>query len=406
MKLKSFVIIYIVALMVVFRPLAMYAQEGIEPTEVEELLAIDSLEVSEYKNLRFSILGGPGYTPDYGFLVGGSALITFDMPNMKGYERRSVLPAAFSLSFGKGVSLSLVVRPQLFIKQDNIRVTGEFIYSNLSSNYYGVGYEQNKSVERGEATTQYFNSQIRVNPILLFRLAKSDWFLGPMFHLQYDKLTDPSQGVVEDLNYIAVGGDESGYTTLNNGLGLSVSYDSRDIPANAYTGIYLDFKAGVYGKYLGGEYNYQVVQFKYRQYVQLSQRTTGRTLAWSVYSDNTFGDTPFVRLSTVGSPFDLRGYYQGQYRDNSAHVAMVEYRHKFHADPVNFFSKLYNRLGFVTWAGVGLLGPAPLDIEGVLPNYGAGLRIEVQPRMNFRIDIGHSPIEKQSLVYFNMTESF
>lgn len=29
------------------------------------------------RNLHYNILGGPSYTPDFGFLVGGSALMTF-----------------------------------------------------------------------------------------------------------------------------------------------------------------------------------------------------------------------------------------------------------------------------------------------------------------------------------------
>ncbi|MFR9602573.1 MAG: BamA/TamA family outer membrane protein [Rikenellaceae bacterium] len=395
-----------ILLISLFAPQSIYAQEGVEPTEVDELMAADSVELEEYKNLRFSILGGPGYTPDYGFLVGGSALITFDMPGMKGFERRSVLPVAFSLSFSKSVSVSFLVRPQLFLKGDQIRIMGDYIYSNLSSNYYGVGFTHNKSVIRDEQTTQYFYSQVKVNPIVLFRLGTSDWFLGPMAHLQYDKLTDPAQGIIDDADYIAVGGDANGYSTLENGVGFALNFDSRDIPANAFGGMYFDIRGMIYGDYLGGEHNFQTFQFKYRQYVQLSTQTTGRTLAWSVSSDNVFGDAPFTRLSMIGSPFDLRGYYQGQYRDNSAHIAMVEYRHKFHAQPVNFWSKLYNRLGYVVWSGVGLMGPSPFEIEGVLPNYGAGLRIEVQPRMNFRLDAGRSPLEKQTLIYFNMTEAF
>ena len=35
------------------------------------------------------------------------------------------------------------------------------------------------------------------------------------------------------------------------------------------------------------------------------------------------------------------------------------------------------------------MGPTPGKIEGVLPNLGLGLRIEVQPRMNVRLDFGH-----------------
>ncbi len=405
--IKSVVVATLVGLLMVSAPQTLSAQETQETTqETQETQEEETKETKERKNLRFSIIGGPGYTPDYGFLVGGSSLFTFDMPGMRGYQKRSVVPLAFSLSFSKSVSLSFLIRPQLFIADDNIRVKGEFIYSNLTGNYYGVGYTTNTNTQRGSTTTQYFNSQINLNPIVVFRVAQSNWFVGPTYHLQRDKLTDPSQGVIDDPDYIKAGGTSSGLIAFNSGIGFSAGFDSRDIPSNAYRGIYFDVKGIAYGEYFGGESQYQLLELDYRQYVQLSKRKQGRTLAWTLYSENIFGDAPFTRLATVGSPFDLRGYYQGQYRDKSAHVAMVEYRHEFHAEGASFWSKAANRLGFVTWMGTGLLGPSPFKIEGVLPNYGAGLRIEVQPRMNFRIDVGHSPIDNQTLFYMNMTEAF
>ena len=54
----------------------------------------------------------------------------------------------------------------------------------------------------------------------------------------------------------------------------------------------------------------------------------------------------------------------------------------------------------------GFMGPTMGKIEGVLPNYGVGLRIEVQPRMNVRLDLGKNTVNDQTLFYFNMTEAF
>ncbi len=386
--------------------LAQETQESSQETTQESQKPQEKKKDKKDKNLKFSIIGGPGYTPDYGFLVGGSSLFTFDMPGMKGSKKRSVVPLAFSLSFSNKVSASFLIRPQLYIADDNIRVKGEYIYSNLAGNYYGVGYSTNSTIERGSTTTLYFNSQVNINPIVVFRVAQSNWFIGPTYHLQRDHMQDPSQGIIDDPDYINAGGTSNGLILLNSGIGFSGGFDSRDIPSNAYSGIYFDVKGIAYGNYFGGDSQYQLLEIDYRQYVQLSKSKTGRTLAWTLYSENLFGDVPFTRMATVGSAFDLRGYYQGQYRDKSAHLAMMEYRHKFHAEPVNFWSKAANRLGFAVWMGTGLLGPSPFKIEGVLPNYGAGLRIEVQPRMNFRIDVGHSPIDNQTLFYMNMTEAF
>ena len=71
-----------------------------------------------------------------------------------------------------------------------------------------------------------------------------------------------------------------------------------------------------------------------------------------------------------------------------------------------WLKRMLNHIGFVAWTGCGFMGPTPGKIEGVLPNYGVGLRIEVQPRMNVRLDLGKNTVNNQTLFYFNMTEAF
>lgn len=66
------------------------------------------------RNLHYNILGGPSYTPDFGLLVGGSALMTFRMNPSDTTQRRSIVPMAIALMFKGG--LNLMTKPQLFFK--------------------------------------------------------------------------------------------------------------------------------------------------------------------------------------------------------------------------------------------------------------------------------------------------
>ena len=162
----------------------------------------------------------------------------------------------------------------------------------------------------------------------------------------------------------------------------------------------------MYEKFLGSDTRFYRMELDYRQYLNVGKR---RVLAWTVQSKHTFGkdeNIPLNKYVLTGTPFDLRGYYQGQYRDKSSHLAMVEYRHMFNTDKSNWIRKVINRLGFVAWGGCGFMGPNPGKIDGVLPNAGLGLRIEVQPRMNVRLDLGRDFTNRQNLFYFNMTEAF
>ncbi len=399
MNMRSFPGYCIIILLIFFKVSPLKSQE--------KLSGSDSIKTAKTeKNLRFSILGGPGYTPDFGFLLGGSALFTFRTDANDHELQRSVVPMAFAITFGNGVGFSMVSRPQLYFNQDRFRITGQFIFKMSGDNYYGVGFKTNNETPRGEQTSLFQSRSFQFNPVFLFRIKQSDFFIGPVVNFTYDIMEDPSRGVWNDPSYIAQGGDSTGYNAIDAGAGINLSYDTRDVPSNAYNGIFLDFRASISPVFLGNNSTTGLVSIDYRQYVSLKKLGKRKVLAWSVNSRNAFGDVPITRLPFLGSPFDLRGYYLGQYRDKSAQFILAEYRHMFNTSQTGFWSRLAGRLGLAAWTGAGFMGPKISKIEGVLPNYGAGLRIELQPRMNFRLDIGRSPLEKQFLLYFNMTESF
>ncbi|MGL4518579.1 MAG: BamA/TamA family outer membrane protein [Phocaeicola sp.] len=355
------------------------------------------------RNFRYSILGGPGYTPDFGFVIGGSLLSTFKTDPSDSTLLRSVMPLAFALTFGEKLGFNLMLNPQFYFKGDRFRLTGRIAVKNASDNYYGVGFEKNSTTERGTETTGYYLSQFQVNPVASFRIKETPLFVGPMVDWVYDKMGSVSPGVAADKEYQAQRGDSTGLSTMSTTVGLVASYDTRDVPANPYNGLFLELKAGYAPTFLGSDFGFGQLSLDYRQFRKMGER---RTLAWTVNTKNTFGEVPIGRMPMVGSPFDLRGYYLGQYRDKSTSIALVEYRHMFNNDGETKWERLWRRVGFATWAGVGMMGPNLTKVDAVLPNFGAGLRIEVQPRMNFRLDIGYSTREKQTLMYFNMTEAF
>ena len=354
------------------------------------------------RNFHYNILGGPSFSPDFGFLVGGSALMTFRMNPKDTTMRRSVLPFAMAFIFKGG--LNIQVKPQLFFKNDRFRIFGQFTYKNTQENFYGVGYSTNKNYERSDSTSQYRYSGVQINPWFLFRIKETDWFIGPQIDLNYDKISSPAKHLAHQADYARAGGTESGYKNFSSGIGFLVTYDTRDIPANPYRGLYFDIRGLLYQKWLGSDNDFYRFELDYRQYKSVGER---KVLAWTVQTKNVFGNNiPLNKYVLSGTPFDLRGYYMGQYRDKSGHVALVEYRQMFNTDRSNWLKRIVHHLGFVAWGGAGFMGPNPVKIEGVLPNAGLGLRIEVQPRMNVRLDFGRNFINRQNLFYFNMTEAF
>ena len=354
------------------------------------------------RNFHYNILGGPSYSPDFGLLIGGSALMTFSMAPQDTTLRRSVVPAALAFMFDGGVNI--FSKPQLFFKHDRFRIFGKFSYKNTVENYYDIGYTTNRDYIRSDSTSRYRYSGVQINPWFLFRLGNSDFFAGPQIDINYDHFTQPAQGLVDNESYQAAGGDADGYKNFNSGIGFLLTYDSRDVPANAYKGIYLDFRGMMYHKIFGSNRNFYRLELDYRQYKEVGKR---KVIAWTAQTKNVFGkNIPLTQYALTGTPFDLRGYYQGQYRDKSSHIVMAEYRQMLNTDQETWLKRIINHLGFVVWGGCGFMGPTPGKIEGVLPNYGVGLRIEVQPRMNVRLDLGKNTVNDQTLFYFNMTEAF
>ena len=354
------------------------------------------------RNLHYNILGGPSYSPDFGLLVGGSALMTFSMHPKDSSLQRSVVPINIAFIFNGGINL--FSKPQLFFKHDRFRIFGKFSYINTMENYYGVGYATNRDYVRSDTTSQYRYSGVQINPWFLFRLGKSNFFAGPQIDIKYDHFTKPAKYLPLDPAYATAGGDANGYKDFSAGIGFLLTYDSRDIPSNAYKGLYLDFRGMMYNKIFGSNKNFYRLELDYRQYKSVGNR---KVIAWTAQSKNVFGnDIPLTQYSLTGTPFDLRGYYQGQYRDKSSHIVLAEYRQMFNTDKETWLKRIVSHLGFAAWAGCGFMGPTPVKIEGVLPNYGLGLRIEIQPRMNVRLDLGKNTVNNQTLFYFNITEAF
>ena len=441
-----------------------YAQEQTAAATNDSVPALTKKELRKQKvarrNLHYNILGGPSYTPDFGAVLGGSALMTFRMNPSDTTQLRSVVPMAIAFMFNGGINL--FSKPQLFFKGDRFRIFGKFSYKNTEENFYGIGYNTNKDYVRSDSTSKYRYSGVQINPWFLFRLGNSNIFAGPQIDINYDHLTEPGKFLVDEPSYKEAGGTVNGYNNFNSGLGFLLTYDSRDVPANAYRGMYLDFRGMMYAKFIGSDQTFYRLEIDYRQYKSLGKRRVlawtaqtknvfgdvpanayrgmyldfrgmmyakfigsdqtfyrleidyrqykslgkRRVLAWTAQTKNVFGDVPLTQYALTGTPFDLRGYYMGQYRDKSSHVVMAEYRQMLNTDRSTWVKRMLNHIGFVAWTGCGFMGPTPGKIEGVLPNYGVGLRIEVQPRMNVRLDLGKNTVNNQMLFYFNMTEAF
>jgi len=237
----------------------------------------------------------------------------------------------------------------------------EVVSKKMPDNYWGVGYENGRYTPKSDSTTAYHKNWFQLKFKLIFRVWK-DLFLGINYDYNQTHATD----------------------------------------VNAYKGFFIELAGTGYAKHSQGNHVFQAYELDYRQYQTIKRE--GSTLAWQIKTRNVTGDVPWTELSMIGTPYDLRGYTWGQYRDNTMLFVLAEYRHMFKRKKENFRGGTTGPFGFVVWLGEGSVAPNYNELNNWLPNGGFGLRFEIQERMNIRIDYGIGV--ESSAFYISFNEAF
>ena len=343
---------------------------------------------------KFTPFIAPVYTPEVDFMLTIGGLFTFKVYALDSILQRSSVP--FSIGYSTNGSFSTNFRPYIYGRNDKWRIFGDLWLKNMPDNYWGVGYENGKIVPKSDSTTAYHRNwwQIDLNFI---RMVAPNLFAGVKLDLNHTEASDLNPRMLEDEHVV-----RQGTVFKNSGFGAIIQYDSRDFTVNAYSGLYVNLTAAAYRGFLHGTTNYNYYLLDYRQYKQIKR--PGRTIAWQVKMELNTDDVPWTDMAFLGTPFDLRGYISGRYRDKSVTLAIVEYRHMFMRKTPNKKGSYKSRHGFVTWIGTGAISPVIRNSTNFLPNYGIGYRFEIQERMNARIDFGVG--EDTSAFYVSFNEAF
>lgn len=356
--------------------------------------------IRAHKKIWTSILGGPSYNPEASLGVGGALLMTFRMNKFDSISQRSFIPVGFNISInGTFVAAGAGT---LFFNENKFRIYVKYGYRTEPANYYGIGFDQIKSAENlkdeyGKDSVQFHKTNLQFFPRFVWEV-HPNVYVGTLLDFNYTYSKSMPSWMFNSEAVL-----KYGRRYHNIGIGALVQYDTRDDVATPFSGIYVSGMGTLYGKYLGGNYNYEMIELEYRQFQQLFKRRS--TLAWVARSQIGFDNIPYTELPNFGSPFDLRGYLWGKYRDKSMAYGIVEYRHMFMSQEAYERGAFWSKFGAVAWVGTGTLGKTPKEWSEWKFNYGVGLRIQLQPRKNFRLDIGKEPGQKWG-IYMNMTEAF
>ena len=356
--------------------------------------------IRAHKKVWLSILGGPSYKPEASLGIGGAMLMTFRMNKYDSLSQRSFIPVGFNISInGTFVAAGAGT---LFFNENKFRIYIKYGYRTEPANFYGIGYDE---IKRAEELRDLFNKDsVTFHKASVQFFPRFVWEIRPNIYV--GTLLDYNYYYGKDMPYWMEQNPQVrkyGNKYHNIGIGGLFQYDTRDDVATPFSGIFLSAMGTLYGKYLGGDFNYEMIELEYRQFRQVFKRRS--VLAWTAKSQIGIDNVPYTELPNFGNPFDLRGYAWGKYRDKSMAYGIVEYRHMFMSEEAYKRGAFWSKFGAVAWVGTGAIGKTPVDWDKWKFNYGVGLRIQLQPRKNFRLDIGKEPGQKWG-IYMNMTEAF
>lgn len=335
----------------------------------------ESNEVKEEKRFDFSIIGGPHFSSDTKLGLGlvASGLYRIDRND------RSISPSNVSL-YGDVTTTGfylLGIRGNTIFPHEKYRLDANIYFFSFPSKYWGVGYANGSQQDH---FTTYKRKETQIKLDFLRKIAPKT-YVGATTIFRNVNAKD-----VKDPEFLK--GDPLKISTY--GIGFMILYDSRDFIPNPYKGTYAKMEQIFFPHF--NTHSFRRTELTFRHYNKLWK---GAILAYDLQGIFNYGNTPWSMVAFMGGSYQMRGYYEGQYRDNDMVQTQIEIR-----------QKIYNRHGIAFWGGAGNVFPdfKKYKWSETLPTYGLGYRWEFKNRVNVRLDYGFG--KGQSAFYFSINEAF
>ena len=305
-------------------------------------------------------------------LVAGAAYFYSQTEEQKKQQPASVTAAAGMYTSNDSRAFALV--QQNYWNNNKWRFTG------------AVGWTDLRLTIRTPDSLGLPKTDWRINGNFLFakigRKLQGNWYGGV-----FSRVIDARQSLVfsDDPSGFDIGSD-----VRASGLGVSLEYDSRDMPLNSYSGRHFKLDALFNDEEIDSNSTYQSYSVAYRSYHAV---TDSLVLAWELQGCQRGGTAPLWDACTV----KLRGFSATDYLGKESASGQAEARWK-----------LNKRWGLVGFAGAGVIGNSFSKIREheAIPSYGVGVRFTVlkAKRINLRLDYARST--DSDAIHFSVGEAF
>ena len=354
----------------------------------------DTVDHNSVRDFLITPYIAPSYTPELEMMLTGGGLMSFKMQPDNKLLGRSTIP--FSVGYSTNNSMSVSVLPYIYGKNDKYRILSKFYYRDMPDNYWGVGYAEGNRTAKTDETTHYHRQWWSLEGKVVCKVSKS-FFVGLTYDINETNASMVNNRMKDDL-YV----NQYGTEITNFGFGTVIEFDKRDNVQNPYNGYLVSIAFNEYNKIFNvSGYEFTKVTFDARKYLPVGFRKTIAIQLKSLFADDT---VPWTELPNIGTMNDLRGYQAGRFRDKTSLFGLMEYRHMFVRKKLNRKGNYESPVGFVSWCGLGSVAPTYRQMKHWLLNFGGGIRYEIQPRLNVRVDYGFG--KDNHALYVSISEAF
>ncbi len=272
----------------------------------------------------------------------------------------------------------------IYFPGEKFILNNQLSYSYFPDDFWGLGKIAPDSNKEHYSYKQYY---VYLHPQYLLG---NNIFLGLLY--EYQRLLDveyPAGGLFDKENVVG----RDGYHI--SGLGLSITYDTRDNAFSPDKGVLMQFYFNHFDHVFASDYDYTNFVLDFRKFIKVFRR---HVVALQAYVFLNAGEVPLRSLASIGGANSMRGYYEGRYRDKNKADFQAEYR-----------MPLFWRIGAVAFGDFGNVGSRldQLNFQYLKYSYGGGLRVALNTseKLNLRLDYGVGTSSSHGF-YLQLGEAF
>ncbi len=330
--------------------------DGLKQTGKIYASLLPTLEYTQQTSFALSLIGNAAF-----YTAGGATNIS----NISG-----------SVAYTQKSQLFIPIQTNIWTKDNKYNITSDWRYNKYPQETFGLG-----------SLTQTANEYIIDYSYLrfyqtLYKTIATDFYLGAGYDLDYywnfKEVNPPAGGT--DL-------EQYGFTpkSVSSGITLNVLYDGRRNSINPEPGYYASIVYRPDFRFLGSDSSWQSLVIDARKYMHLRKGGKSILAFWTYDNFTLSGHPPYQLLpATAGDTYlnSGRGYIQGRFRGKDMLYLESEYRFPLLSNGLLGAVAFVNAQSFTT--------PGNNRFQGILPGYGAGIRIKLNKfsRTNIALDYG------------------